>query len=184
MLSTLRRLETLVREFTTFAREQHLVLRDCQLPNFLYTLIDSWRELTTAQGVDLTLDLDRPLPVINADEEQLRRVFDNLIMNAIDAIGKTPGQIRIQASTSERGSEGESVRVTVADSGCGIPGTLDPFRLFETSKSEGTGLGLAIAKQIVSAHGGTIGYTANAPRGTAFYVDLPVSRPASDRSRT
>jgi PAS domain S-box-containing protein len=182
MLSTLHRLENLVREFTTFAREQQLVLRECQLPNFLYDLIDTWRGVTATQGVDLTLDLDRPLPAINGDEEQLRRVFDNLIMNALDAIGKGPGQICIRAATAA-GGETASVRVSIGDSGCGIPETLDPFRLFETTKSEGTGLGLAIAKQIVDAHGGTIGYTVNAPRGTVFFVDLPTAGRLSNRSQ-
>lgn len=182
MLSTLHRLENLVGEFTTFAREQQLALAECQLPNFLYDLIDSWRGVTAAQGVDLTLDLDRPLPAIKGDEEQLRRVFDNLIMNALDALGEGSGQIRIHASTSPAGPRDAGVRITVADSGCGIPEALDPFRLFETTKSEGTGLGLAIAKQIVGAHGGTIGYTANTPRGTLFYVDLPVHGPASSDS--
>lgn len=183
MLSTLHRLETLVREFTTFAREQQLTLAECQLPHFLYELIDSWRELTASQGVDLTLDLDRPLPVIVADEEQLRRVFDNLIMNALDAIEQGPGQICIRASALEARPEGDVVRVSIADSGCGIPDTVDPFRLFETTKSEGTGLGLAIAKQIVSAHGGTIGYVANAPHGTVFHVDLPVGRQVNRNSQ-
>jgi PAS domain S-box-containing protein len=183
MLSTLHRLETLVREFTSFAREQQLALVECQLPNFLYELIDSWRELTAAQEVDLTLDLERPLPTVNADEEQLRRVFDNLIMNALDAIEMGPGQIRIRASTAETGPDRSSVRVTIADSGSGIPETIDPFRLFETTKSEGTGLGLAIAKQIVSAHGGTIGYMPNTPRGTVFYVELPMAGTSSRRSR-
>jgi PAS domain S-box-containing protein len=183
MLSTLHRLETLVREFTTFAREQQLALKECELPTFLYDLIDSWRELTAAQGIDLTLDLDRPLPVVHADNEQLRRVFDNLIMNALDAIGKGPGRIRIHASPSDGGPDGPSVRIAVSDSGCGIPDDIDPFRLFETTKSEGTGLGLAIAKQIVGAHGGTIGYRAGSPSGTTFYIDLPIGKPASGYSQ-
>jgi signal transduction histidine kinase len=62
----------------------------------------------------------------------------------------------------------------VLDSGPGIPKDLAVFRLFETTKRDGSGLGLAIARQIVSAHGGTIRFGTVRPHGTIVHVDLPL----------
>ena len=64
----------------------------------------------------------------------------------------------------------------MADTGCGIPDSVQVFRLFETTKEQESGLGLAVSKQIVLAHGGDLVFNAREPRGTAFHVDLPLRR--------
>ena len=61
----------------------------------------------------------------------------------------------------------------IADSGVGVPGDVEVFQLFKTTKPEGSGLGLPIAQQIVSAHKGTINYITELGRGTTFTVNLP-----------
>jgi signal transduction histidine kinase len=107
---------------------------------------------------------------------ELRQVFTNLLVNAIDAL-PSGGRIRISLTRALRG---DSVCVTIADNGPGIPESLrnkifQPF--FSTKVSKGTGLGLWITQSIVRKYGGSIRLrTATAPRGTtgtAFRVCFP-----------
>jgi signal transduction histidine kinase len=102
-------------------------------------------------------------------------VFENLVKNAIEAIDRGPGRVTIVTRAIPTD---EKVRISVADTGPGIPPSIDVFGFFETTKSNGTGLGLAVAKQIVVAHGGAIQYEQLAPNGTAFHVELPARGPA------
>jgi signal transduction histidine kinase len=75
-------------------------------------------------------------------------------------------------------ADGASVRITVADSGPGIPPERLPriFKLFFTTKSSGTGFGLAVAKKIVERHGGTIAVESTVGQGTCFTIELPVGK--------
>jgi PAS domain S-box-containing protein len=173
VLSTVRRLESLVREFNSFAREQRLNLANIELRHLLETIIDLWGPLAAGRSIELRLAGEGGVTV-RADEEKLRRLLDNLISNALEAVERGPGEIvvRMEIPTVEK------VRISVEDSGPGIPEGVDIFRLFETTKPEGTGIGLAVAKQIVLAHGGTIEHAMKQPRGTVFHVDLPRKGPA------
>lgn len=169
ILATLRRLEVLVREFTDFARDQRLETVELDVPRFLQDVAALWRPLGAAHGVDLVVEEPAGPVLVFADVEKLRRVLDNLVKNAIDAIEEVPGRVMLCASLLSGGK----VKITVEDEGSGIPEGLDVFRLFETTKPEGTGIGLAIAKQLVQAHGGTIDHRPKSPRGTIFEIQLP-----------
>src|SRR4029453_15105781 len=103
------------------------------------------------------------------DKAKLLRVLDNLVKNAIEAIGQGPGEVCLSLS----GSHGSRVRLSISDSGSGIPETVDVFRLFETTKPSGSGLGLPIARRIVEAHGGGLSFARHEPHGTVFHIDLP-----------
>lgn len=175
VLSTVRRLESLVREFNSFAREQRLALTTVTLGRFLQTILDLWGPLAAGRGINLRLVGGEPSFTLRADAEKLRRVLDNLIANALEAMDEGPGEIVVRVSIPNP----EKVRISVEDSGPGIPEGVDVFRLFETTKPEGTGIGLAVARQIVLAHGGTIEHTMREPRGTAFHVDLPRRGPTA-----
>ena len=178
MVLELRRLESLIREFMNFAREQRLHVRAIDLPRFLSEIVALWQQVAFARGVELTFDgTDRPLTV-HADQEKIHRVLDNLVKNAVEAIGEGPG--RIQISTSPR--PGAKVRISVADSGPGIPKDVEVFRLFESTKADGSGLGLAVARQIVLAHRGAIYFETARPHGTVFHVELPLEGPAAGRA--
>lgn len=174
ILQTLRRLESLVREFMEFAREQRLTVRPIRLESFLQSCADMWRPLAHERRISIQCETGEPLPELRADEVMLRRVLDNLVKNAIEAIDDTSGEVSIAAIIPTAGK----IRITVSDSGPGVREGLDVFRLFETTKSEGTGIGLAVAKQIVTAHGGTIEHGPREPRGTAFRIELPLRGPA------
>ena len=173
ILSTVGRLDVLVKEFLAFSREQRLDLKSVALPQLLKEIVDLWHPVAATRVIELSLDADA-VDEIRADATQLRRVLDNLVKNAIEAIDRGPGSIHIEARipTTER------IRISVEDTGPGIPSTIEIFRLFETTKAEGTGLGLAVAKQIVMAHGGGITFAPRQPHGTIFHVELPRYGPA------
>jgi signal transduction histidine kinase len=109
---------------------------------------------------------------------ELRQVFSNLVLNAIEAIS-APGNLYIRVRYGHDGQEREGIRVIVADDGCGIPaGNLpqifEPF--FSTKDSKGTGLGLWVSQGIVQKHQGSLrvrSRTDEARHGTCCSVFLP-----------
>jgi signal transduction histidine kinase len=170
--SEVRRLEGLIREFLSFAREQRLDLQRVELAPFLRRMLDAWRPVASAHRITLQLDDAASPKEIEADEGKLRRVLDNLVKNAIEAIEPGPGEVKVVASSAAP----DKVRISVEDDGCGIADTVQLFRLFETTKAQGSGLGLAVSKQIVLAHGGDLVFSRREPRGAAFRVELPLHR--------
>jgi signal transduction histidine kinase len=169
LMTEVRRLEGMIREFLSFARGQRLELRVFEVGQLLRDVVELWKPVAEAQSVALVLEEGAALPPIAADVEKLHRVLGNLVKNAIEAIGDGPGEVHLFAAMPNR----ESVRISIADTGAGMPDTIEPFRLFETTKKDGTGLGLAIAKQIMLAHGGDLSFEPRPPRGTVFHADLP-----------
>lgn len=163
------RLDHLIKDFLDFARQQRLDLRRIVLPPFLQRLVDLWHPVAAERDIVLGLEVMDEPPPLEADEEKLRRVLENLVKNAIEAIDRGPGRVDLHviAPTVDR------VRIVVKDNGPGVPASLQMFRMFETTKRDGSGLGLSIAKQIITAHGGQIGFEPVMPHGAAFYVDLP-----------
>jgi two-component system, LuxR family, sensor kinase FixL len=174
IISTVRRLDSLVKEFMAFAREQHLDLRDVLLPRLLHDTVSLWQPVAAVRAIAIEMDPNY-VGAVRADERQLRRVLDNLIKNAIEAIDHGPGRVDVLAAAPTE----QTVRISIADTGPGFPETIEGFRLFETTKPDGTGLGLAVAKQIMVAHGGSIEFARLRPRGTVFHLDLPRRREAA-----
>ena len=174
LVSEVRRLEGLLREFLTFARGQRLDIRRFEVGAMLLAVVDLWQPVGTAHGIALYCDVSDGSLEVDADEDKLRRVLDNLVKNAIEAIGEGPGEVRLVASVAPAGR----LRISVDDSGPGVSESIEPFRLFETTKKSGTGLGLAIAKQIMLAHGGDLTFARREPHGTSFRADLPLRRAA------
>ena len=132
----------------------------------------SYAGLASADGVELTTDVDEALPLIDVDPLRLREVLTNLVSNAVRQAGR-PGRVQLTATTV-----GETVEVRVADSGSGIDPAVLP-RVFERfakdASSPGFGLGLAIARGLVEAHGGTLTAASGADEGTTMTVPLPPS---------
>jgi two-component system, NtrC family, nitrogen regulation sensor histidine kinase NtrY len=113
--------------------------------------------------------LTEPLPEIDADAELLHRAFQNLVLNALDAM---PAGGTLTLRTTEQ--EG-NVRIEVSDTGKGLTPE-ECSRLFTpyyTTKVQGTGLGLAIIQSVVSDHHGTISVSSDEGRGTTFRIELP-----------
>lgn len=177
ILRTLRRLEGLVHEFTDFARDQRLDIRAVRVGPFLTSCVELWQALAAERGITLAVADIPELPRLYADEVMLRRVLDNLIKNAIEAVGHQPGEVLISATIPSPGR----LCIAVDDNGPGIPESIDVFKLFETTKADGTGIGLAVARQLIAAHGGVIEHLPRAPRGTRFRIELPFDGPPSVR---
>jgi PAS domain S-box-containing protein len=116
-------------------------------------------------------DLAENLPHVIADRVQLQQVFMNLMLNGIEAMKDTPGELTI---TSRQATDGQLV-ISVSDTGVGLPSekTDQIFDAFFTTKANGTGMGLAITRRIIEAHGGRLIATANHGRGATFQFTLP-----------
>ena len=171
VLNTSRTLDRMVKSFLDFSREQRLEMTDVSLADLLTEVHGAWQPLAAQHEISLGLILQDDLPPLSADADKLRRVLENLLKNAIEAIEPGPGNVDICAELAAE--EPATVRIAFEDTGRGVPEGIDPFRLFETTKLHGTGLGLAIVSQIVQAHGGTVRHCPNSPRGTIFTVELP-----------
>jgi signal transduction histidine kinase len=133
------------------------------------------------KGVEIIRDFSLNLPKVWIDREQMKQVFMNLILNAIQAM-REGGSIFISTrliSRDESGQSGQFVQVEVRDTGVGIPAeNLDHiFDPFFTSKDEGSGLGLSISHQIVQEHGGYVTVESKVGVGTTFFINLPTGKP-------
>ena len=164
-------------EFSTFARLPERVVEPIDLNEVAHEAADLMREET--EDVEIQLSLDAEPLVVEADREELRRIYINLIKNGIQAIpDERDGFIDI-VTTRIDGTEDEPdyVRSTVTDNGTGIPRDLRE-KIFQpnfSTKTSGTGLGLAIARKGIEEIGGTIGFDTQEGEGTTFWIHLPLS---------
>ncbi|MGH7897113.1 MAG: CHASE3 domain-containing protein [Candidatus Binatia bacterium] len=167
--SEVERLEGLIGELLAFAREKRLELERIDVPKLFRDVVERWHPLAAAHRIRLRTEIRESIERLDADESKLHRVLDNLVKNALEAIGEGPGEVTLSAAISDP----ERVRISVEDSGPGIADGVEVFRMFETTKENGTGLGLAVSKQIMLAHGGDLLFARREPHGTIFYMDLP-----------
>lgn len=172
--SQIERISRVTKDLTDFAR-----IRPAARTNIhIDTIIDSAVRLASFdqsfQSLSVQIDIEKDLPPILADGDQLQQVFLNLILNARDAM-PAGGEIFIAARLL-----GENLEVAVKDSGSGLDEAsarkaFDPF--FTTKPAgKGTGLGLAVCYGIITAHSGTIEITNNELGGATFTVAIPVLR--------
>jgi PAS domain S-box-containing protein len=169
IVSATRRLDALISDFMDFTRVQRLDLKPLGLSEFLQEIVDHWKPVAAQRRITVHLKMPPGAPSLIADADKLRRVMDNLVKNALEAVDQGPGSVCIRVADPIP----NKVRISVEDSGPGIAKGVEVFRLFETTKAGGTGLGLAVARQIVLAHGGGIGFAEVKPHGTVFHIELP-----------
>ena len=130
-------------------------------------------------SVRMSTDLTNGFTEVMADRVQLQQALMNLMLNGIEAMRDTTGELSIQ---SQLGEDGEVV-ISVSDTGVGLPAeNADQiFNAFFTTKSQGTGLGLAITRSIIESHGGRVWAASNPGPGQRFSLRCPLgSRPAND----
>jgi len=118
-------------------------------------------------------ELASELPEVVADCVQLQQVFMNLMLNAIEAMKNSGGELRVKSQLEQEGQ----LLFSVSDTGPGLPdvNTDQIFSAFFTTKAQGSGMGLAISRTIVESHGGRLWATANNDegRGATFHFTLP-----------
>lgn len=127
-------------------------------------------------GVELRLDFDERLPPAFVDGIQIQQVLVNLIRNAIEALSRNDSGARLLSISTDSAETG--VRVSVADTGCGLAPEIaaNLFQPFQTTKPAGLGLGLAICRTLVEAHEGRIDCRPNPEGGTVFFFVLPIAQ--------
>jgi len=121
--------------------------------------------------ISMRTELAPNLPKITADRVQLQQVLMNLMLNAIEAMKDTAGDLTIKTEMRQGGP----VLISVSDTGLGLPNekTEQIFNAFFTTKPQGSGMGLSISRSIVESHGGQLWATPNSGRGATFYFTVP-----------
>lgn len=176
------RLNKIVSQFLDYARPY----RGDQKPLDVNDVVrKTMHLLEKEEGVaktDISANLAEGLPPVRADAEQLRQVFINLAINAVQAM---PSGGKLQVATSlrrstRRGAAAAFLEIRFRDTGVGIPSSdlKSLFIPFFTTKEKGTGLGLPISQRIIENHGGTIEVRSQPGVGSNFTVLLPVEADA------
>jgi PAS domain S-box-containing protein len=177
----------IVRTFLNMARQKPVERRQVALNDLVRAAVDMLAYTFRSHGIEVALELAAELPEVQADADQIGQVVLNLLVNAQQALAARDGERRVRVTTGvERRREGREPRVwlRVADSGAGVPDTLEEkiFEPFFTTKPEGigTGLGLAVSRSLVRDHGGDLSLE-RSDAGAVFRLTLPISgQPARD----
>ncbi|MGB5900671.1 MAG: ATP-binding protein [Geitlerinemataceae cyanobacterium] len=167
-----QRMSNMASEFLEFTRGTPALRKH---PVYLSSILQNFERLNriyfNQNSVEFLFECDGNV-LIDADENKLLRVFQNLVGNAVDAFRSRGGQIKIGATQEET-----EVKILIGDNGPGIPESIRE-RLFEPfvtyGRPGGTGLGTAIAKSIIEVHKGTISFDSSSHGGTTFYISLPL----------
>lgn len=165
----------IVHTFLAMARRRPATLATCSLNDIVETALDVAGYGLRATGARIEVDLDRTLPPVRCDEDQMVQVFANLIVNAEHALsGRSDAGVLFVRSFFD--ASRHQIVVEVRDNGPGIPEHLQAriFEPFFTTKDvgAGTGVGLAFANRIVAAHGGRLDVESEMGSGTSFFVGL------------
>lgn len=174
------KLEALIDDFLEFSRMEigtlKLNLSATSLDKELEEVFENYEPRAAQNRISLELQVEDVLPIIDADANRLRRVFDNLLDNALK-FSSANGTVTITAQERE-----QEVMVAIADDGIGIdpedlPYIFDTFHRGRTAAGrEGHGLGLATVKSIVEGHGGRIIVSSQPNVGSTFTLFLPKKR--------
>ena len=182
-VATLRRLTS---DFSSFARLPQVKPELVDLGDFLEECNASLVHLGEQEQITLLWDTPRQPVWAVIDRMMMKRVIDNLVRNAAEALSKSEVSApQIKISSVETGSTHRpEVEIRVEDNGPGIqpehhPSIFDPYF---TTKSEGTGLGLAISKKIILEHGGRIWIDEQGSGGASFVIVVPAGTAPSDDS--
>lgn len=169
--SEVRRLNRLVSDFLTFARDREIQPLANDLLNTVKKSLSSLEDEMRHTNVKLQTEFDA-LPPVQHDEDAMNQVLLNLTLNGIQAMNGG-GEMAVRVKQDSR--KGRALaRVEVQDSGCGIDDDLEKiFEPFYTTKTSGSGLGLAICKRLVEKHGGWMEVESVKDKGTTMRVFLP-----------
>jgi signal transduction histidine kinase len=142
---------------------------------------DALRYTPVPENVELIKDINNNLPMVMVDGDQIKQVFLNITLNALQAMGEKGGRLEIRA-----GDKGKCVDVEFIDTGGGIPDSVKK-KIFDplfTTKAKGVGLGLSVCKTIIERHEGDIKVQSKVGEGATFTISLPTSKIAEPSAIT
>jgi signal transduction histidine kinase len=176
LISEVDRINEIIEGMLSFAKPQPLKKENTKLKTILLQTIQLITNTARKEGVELCLNYQANSEDIFADPSQLKQVFLNIIMNAIQAIEDEPGRIDINVTFSDRQYKyTPEYLIEIIDNGIGISNDyIDKiFDPFFTTKNEGTGLGLSISYGIINQHGGEIEFFSDPGMGTKVKIRIP-----------
>jgi signal transduction histidine kinase len=171
------RLDRMARSFAEFGRLPEGPAAEIDMGELVrYTARSS-----VPPGIALDLEIDDNLPRVHGHNAALAGALSNVLLNAVDA-SREGGRIRVTARAAQMSGR-NAVRISVADTGSGIPPqALETiWEPYVTNKPGGTGLGLAIARQAVWAHDGTVTATSTLGQGTEIQFTIPANGDSAAR---
>jgi len=173
MVNETIRCREIVKRLLDFAKQTKPQKRLASINTLIETIVLLVRNQASFRNVTIEKHLEADLPDVLVDPDQIQQVFVNIILNAAEAMTRG-GKLTIRSWASP---DGQSVLVSIADTGPGIPEEVREriFDPFFTTKEHGTGLGLSISYGIVEQHGGTVSVESAVGKGSTFTIQLPVA---------
>lgn len=170
IIENMQYLRSLLTELSNYNNSRTLHRKKGNLHKLVQSILETATPAMTESHITVRLIKETPIPSFDFDAVKLKQVFLNLIRNAQEAM-PSGGLLTISLRT-----EANLIILKFQDNGCGIPIEHLPtlFDSFVTHKKDGTGLGLAIAKDVIEAHGGSIGAQSKTGYGACFTIELPV----------
>jgi two-component system sensor histidine kinase AtoS len=169
----IQRIETLLKSLLNFAKPPKLQLSAIDMNDLLdqtitFSLKHPSLSSNSSREIKIAKNFDDTIPETIADPMQLKQVFLNLALNAIEAM---PDGGRLGIKTIYYKNT-ETIKIEISNTGEGIDKEMinDIFEPFFTTKSKGSGLGLAITRRIIEQHGGVISVTSDPVKGTVFNI--------------
>ena len=158
-------------------RETPLKIEPTDLPDLITDVV---KDIPTTEAVEISFNLDPELKVVEIDPLKIRRVLDNLIRNAFEAM---PDGGKLTVETKR---EADHFIIKITDTGVGIPeeNFQNLFKPFYTTKSKGLGLGLAYSMKAVESHNGTIVVESQVGKGTTFTIKIPLNQTLEAKEAT
>ncbi len=189
------RIEKVINQLLNLAKPRQVDLKPVNVCALIDSTLTLLQDSFALKKISIKKDYQDPDGLIQGDEEQLKQVFLNLFLNAIQAMGEG-GELFVQTTDQRPETKDQKptsadqkslvfglesqvrrdyVRIIIADNGCGIsPENLKKlFEPFHTTKRDGIGLGLSITQEIIKLHGGTIAAESKLGEGTKFTIELP-----------
>ncbi|CAI9084670.1 PAS domain-containing sensor histidine kinase [Candidatus Methylacidiphilum fumarolicum] len=167
--SELRRLDGIINQFLKAIRPSPPKLRLLSVNQLIKQTVEFLSPEFQNLDILLELHLDRGLPLLRADKNQLKQAFYNILKNGIEAVGKN-GIIKISTHYDD-----SFLTISFQDNGGGIPQEVmsQVFKPYFTTKASGTGLGLLIVRRIIRDHGGEVQIESENGKGTTVKILLP-----------
>ncbi len=178
IIDKIRSLEKTTSDLIDYSKSYELQKVKSSVNDILETTIDSVSVQLQIQNVQLVKALDAGLPDISCDPHILQDAFENLIINALQAIGEQKNKVLTVQSALADGPGVKKILIHVKNTGSQIePGFEEKiFVPFFTTKDSGSGLGLAIVKKVIEQHGGSVRASSGVDQGephTTFEIELP-----------